>query len=177
MRKFRLVLAVCTASLVLAQSGTAQQPPQPGPELALLKRLVGDWDTSVKFGDKEGKGIMTYKMELGGLCLVSEFKGEFAGAKFEGKGMDSYDGMKKKYVSVWADSMASGLSMSEGTADQDGKVRTMLGDGPPGPDGKPTKMKSVTEMKDDDNFVLTMSTTDKDGKDQVMGVITSKRKK
>jgi hypothetical protein len=125
----------------------------------------------------EGKGVMTYKMDLGGLWLGSDFKGEFDGKPFEGKGFDSYDAAKKKYVSVWFDSMTASPMVSEGTADKDGKVLTYLGQGPPGPDGKPTKVKAVTELKDKDTIVSTMLAVDKDGKEQPMGMMTYKRKK
>ncbi len=177
MRTARLASLLLAASVLVPIGARAQEPPKPGPEHELLKRMVGSWDATVKFGPTEGKGVMTYKMELGGLWLGSEFKGEFDGKPFEGKGLDSYDADKKKYVSVWFDSMITSPMVSEGTADKEGKVLTMLGNGPPGPDGKPSKVKAVTEFKDKDTILSTMSVVDKDGKDQPMGTMTYKRKK
>jgi hypothetical protein len=165
------------AGVLLAPVALAQAPPKPGPEHDLLKRLVGSWDATVKFGPLEGKGVMTYKMELGSLWLTSKFKGEFDGKPFEGRGFDSYDAAKKKYVSVWFDSMVTSPMISEGTFDKEGKVMTLIGHGPPGPDGKPSKVKSVSEMKDNDHIVATMTMLDKDGKEQPMGTMTYKRKK
>src|SRR5262245_49061633 len=89
-------------ALVLSQAFTpalwAQEPPQPGPEHKKLKELEGTWDATIKMGDQESKGTMVWKSDLGGLWLYSEFQGEFAGMKFTGKGFDSYDPIKKKYV-------------------------------------------------------------------------------
>ena len=47
----------------------------------------------------------------------------------------------------------------------------------PGPDGKPTKFKMVTEYKDNDNFVFTMSAPGPGGKEAVVMTIVYKRKK
>jgi hypothetical protein len=176
MRVIRLFVAVCAASVLAAPAARAQEPPKPGAEHARLKRAEGTWDAKIKFGDMESKGTMTYKMEMGGLWLISDFKGEFGGAKFEGKGLDTYDAGKKKYISVWADSMSTVPMTMEGTFDKDNKVLTMTGEGP-GMDGKPTKYKSVLEYKDEDTMIFTMSNPDKDGKDQAMMTITYKRKK
>jgi Protein of unknown function (DUF1579) len=46
-------------------------------------------------------------MGVGGLWLRETFKADFAGKKFEGRGLMSYDSANKKYVGVWVDSMAT----------------------------------------------------------------------
>jgi Protein of unknown function (DUF1579) len=162
---------------MMAAPAAAQQPPKPGPEHEFLKEMAGTWDCTVKFMGQESKGTMVYKMGLGGLWLLSSFDGEFGGQKFEGSGMDSYDPAKKKFVSVWADSMVATPMLSEGTYDKAARKLTMLGEGPPGPDGKPTKSTSVTEYKDPDTMIMTMSGPGPDGKEAVMMTITFKRKK
>jgi hypothetical protein len=154
----------------------AQAPPQPGPEHQKLKDLEGTWDALVKMGPDESKGVVTYKMDLGGLWLVSDFQGEFGGMKFTGKGLDGYDPAKKKYVSVWVDSFSTSPVLSEGTYDKDGKVLTMAGEGP-GPDGQPMKYRMTTERKDKDMLVWTMFSPGPDGKEAPMMSITYKRRK
>ncbi len=176
MSKVTGVMVLCAASVLLAPVALAQPPqPKPGPEHALLKRLEGTWEATVK-GREESKGTMTYKMMLGGLWLVSDYQGEFMGQKFQGKGLETYDTAKKKYVGIWVDSMSTALMTYEGNFDKDGKVLTMTGEGP-GEDGKPTKFKMVSEMKDKDTMVFTMSSPGKDGKEHTMMTITYKRKK
>jgi hypothetical protein len=176
MRWLRLLIVVCAVSLLVVPAAVAQEFPKPGPEHAQLKRAEGTWDATVKMDKTESKGTMTYKMDLGGLWLIGDFKGEFGGQKFTGKGLDTYDPAKKKYINVWVDSMSTAPMIMEGTYDKDNKVLTTTGEGP-GMDGKMTKYKGVLEIKDDDTMVYTMSSPGKDGKDQTMMSITYKRKK
>jgi hypothetical protein len=72
--------------------------------------------------------------------------------------------------------MSSAPMTMEGTFDKDNKVLTMSGEGT-SQDGKLAKFKSVTEIKDADTFLFTLSGVDKDGKEQPMIKITYKRKK
>lgn len=168
----RVAWFVCLVPVV----ALAQEPPKPGPEHEKLKELAGTWDAIMKMGDSESNGTMVWKMDLGGLWLTSEFQGEFGGEKFSGKGFDSFDPIKKKYVGVWVDSMSTSPMVSEGTYDKEGKVLTMTGEGP-GMDGKPTKHKMTTERKDKNTMVFTVFGPGPDGKEGPMFSITYKRRK
>jgi hypothetical protein len=163
-----------TLAVVLAvPAARAQEAPKPGPEHELLKKHEGTWETTMKFGGMESKGTVTYKMELGGLWLVSSLESELFGQKFTGKGLDTYDPNKKKYVSIWVDSMSTGPVLMEGTYDKEKKALTMAGEGP-GMDGKPTKYKSVSEMPDDDTTNFTMYIGD--GKDPAFTIVYKRKK-
>jgi hypothetical protein len=178
MTTVRIIVVVCAMIALFVPAGFAQQEmPKPGPEHERLKKFEGTWDATIKTPGGESKGTMMYKLDVGGFWLLSSFKASFGGQPFEGRGADGYDPMKKKYVSAWIDSMSPILMTFEGTLDKDGKTLTQIGEGPPVTDGKLTKLKSVTEMKDDDTMVFTMSARDKDGKYQTMLTITYKRKK
>jgi hypothetical protein len=161
------------AALLIPATAPAQEFPKPGPEHAVLKTLEGNWDLTMKFGGMETKGTVTYKMELGGLWLVGNLESEVFGAKFTGKGLDSYDPAKKKYVGVWIDSMSTSPMFLEGTYDKDKKTMTMAGEGP-GMDGKPTKYKSVSVMPDDNtiNFSMYMG----DGKEPAFTIVYKRKK-
>lgn len=170
------------SSLVLAIAVTqvsvfGQNPPAPGPEHEVLKKMEGTWTARIKVeGGDESAGTSTYKMECGGLWLASEFKGEFFGQKFEGRGMDGYDPEKKKYVSVWVDSMSARPLMLEGTYDKEKKTMTMTGEAP-GPDGKLAKHKMVTYTPDNDHQTFTMYIVGSDGQETKMMTIEYARKK
>jgi len=151
----------------------AQAPPAPGPEFDVLKKMVGNWDLTMKAAGMEFKGSVTYKMELGGLWLASSLESELFGAKFSGKGLDTYDAAKKKYISVWVDSMTTSPTVMEGTFDKAKKTLTLAGEGP-GMDGTPTKFKSVSEMPDDNTIIFSMFMGDVK---EPSFVITYKRKK
>jgi hypothetical protein len=172
MKTARCLCVAIAACLALAPATLAQEPPKPGPEHELLKGMVGTWEATMNVGGMEAKGTMVYKMDLGGLWLTSTFEGDFGGQKFTGRGFDSYDPHKKKYVGVWIDSMSTSPMTMEGTYDKDKKVLTTLGEGP-GMDGKPTKYKSEVELKDKDNMVMKMYMGDAK---EPSFVITYKRK-
>jgi len=170
-RCLRAILA-SVALVVLLSSAFAQEAPKPRKELDSLKQLVGTWDADTG----SGKGTMTYKMGLGGMWLLGDFDGEFGGLKFQGKSMETYDPALKKYRSVWADSFTTAPRVLDGNWDKDDKVLTMTGEGC-GPDGTPTRFRSVTEIKDADTMSFVLFMADKDGKEQQMVKITYKRKK
>jgi hypothetical protein len=155
MTTVRWFCAIALAVVLAAPAAQAQEFPKPGPEHEVLKKLVGTWDLTMKGGGMESKGTVTYKLDLGGLWLVSTLESDFGGMKFSGRGLDTYDVAKKKYVSVWADSMTTSPMVMEGTWDKEKKSMTMTGEGP-GMDGKPTKFKSVSEMVDDDTMNFRM---------------------
>ena len=71
MKTMRWIAAVALAVVVAAPAAQAQEPPKPGPEHEILKKQEGTWDTTMKAGGMEFKGKVRYKMELGGLWLVS----------------------------------------------------------------------------------------------------------
>jgi hypothetical protein len=167
------MIAAITMAAVLSVPVIAQEPSKPGPEHKVLKKMEGSWDTTMKFGDMESKGTMTYKMDLGGLWLVGSLESDLGGQKFSGKGLDTYDPAKKKYVGYWFDSMSTTPLAMEGTYDAEKKTMTMVGEGP-GQDGKPAKWKSVSTMPDDDTISMSMYVGDAK---EPMFTVTYKRKK
>ncbi len=171
-------VAFVAVVLLFGSSAWAQQPdfPKPGPEHELLKKMEGTWDCVIKGAGGDSKGKMVYKMELGGLWLVSSFEGDVFGSKFSGKGMDTYDQTKKKYCSAWFDSMSTTPMLFEGAYDKAKKTLTLFAEGPT-PDGKTGKFKSTTEIKSDNEMVFKMALVGPDGKDNVMMTIEYKRKK
>jgi hypothetical protein len=171
----KAVRCLCAVALILfvAPAAQAQESPKPGPEHEILKKMAGNWDLTMKIGGMEIKGTGTNKMDLGGLWLVTSMECEFGGVKAQGKGFDTYDFAKKKYVSVFVDSQSTSPLVTEGTYDKATRTLTMEGTGP-GFDGKPMKYKSVTVMPDDDTINITMYMGE--GKDAACSV-TCKRKK
>jgi len=175
MRTTLLTLVCGGLALSGAPAAAQQAPPKPGPEHKMLQRFEGDWDATVAMAGAESKATAKYKMGLGGFWLSQDFKGEFGGQKFHGKGTTGYDPLRKKYVSTWTDSMSPTLIVMEGKFDKDGKTYTETGEGP-GMDGKLTKLKSVLRFKDKDTLLFTMYTV-QNGEEQEMMKITYRRKK
>jgi hypothetical protein len=166
-----VTMAVWTAGL------TAQEPPlpKPGPEHEHFKELAGTWDATIHMKEGDSKGTMVSKVGLGGLWLLEHFKADLGGMSFEGMGATSYDEGKKKYVSVWIDSMSTSPMVSEGTYDKQNKTLTMTGSMPL-PGGKSMKTTMTTIMKDADTMVFSLMAQGDDGKDGEMMKITYKRR-
>jgi hypothetical protein len=180
-------IGACVAFvLVLAVAARGQEPqiPKPGPEHQLLKMDEGTWDAVIEFVPAPGapvttsKGVETDRMGCGGLCLITEFKGEMMpGMSFEGHGVATWDVAKKKYVGSWTDSMSQGLGLSETTWDPAAKRMSGWMQGPD-MTGKPVKMTTVVDYKDAGNTrVFTLSGPGPDGKDAQMMKITYTRRK
>lgn len=174
-------LLVAVLSVALGAVAWAQQPPAPGPEHDLLKQDVGTWDANVEYWSAPNtppsvsKGVSTISM-LGSFWQIEEFKSEFHGMPFEGRGQTGYDAAKKKYVGVWVDSASTGLNLSESSYDPKTRILDGWGEGA-GPDGKPVKSHGVTEWKDPDTKVFSMYSPGPDSKDFLALRITYKRRK
>lgn len=191
----RVVCTLAVASLVAGPAARAQEAkkaegaqqamppmPKPGPEHEILKNDAGNWDATVEMWEQPGtppsmsKGFETNAMGCGGLCLITDFKGEFMATPFQGHGVAVYDMVAKKYTSTWMDSMSPSLMI--GSSSYDAAKKTMTG-WMEGPDmtGKTVKMKAVTEWKDADTRVFTMYMAGPDGKEFPGMRITYKRQK
>ena len=178
--RFAVLLVVSGAAVVAAQQ---QMPPmpKPGPEHDILKMDAGTWDAVVETTPEPGapatksKGVEVSTMGCGGLCLITDFKGDMMGTQFVGHGVRPGP-RGKKYVGVWTDSMSTGLSIGESTDDP----ATKKWDGwMEGPDmtGKVMKSRSVVEWKDATTRVFTMYAAGPDGKEmEGMKITYTKRK-
>lgn len=168
------------ALLIIASIGSAanaQVEAKPGPEMEIFKKLVGAWDAEMKGeGAPPMKGLATYELTCQGMWLSSTFKIDLGGQPFEGRGQDGYDQNKKKYVSVWVDSMSSNVLVFEGTLSDDGKALHMQAKGP-GPDGKTALWRSVTTTKNDDHHTFEMFLTSGDQPEIKMMTVEYTRRK
>jgi len=187
-RVFLCTLATVAVTFAAAAQDKPTAPPgmpplpQPGPEHAVLKADEGTWEATVEMLGPPGapvpppsKGTETNTL-MGGMWLVTDFKGDMMGMPFAGHGIAGWDSVKKKYVSVWTDNMSPALMTGEATYDPGKKVMTGFMEGPD-MTGKVSKMKSTTEWKDADTRVFTMYGPGPDGKEAPTMRISYKRKK
>jgi hypothetical protein len=175
-----LIVAVSLALACLgsARPVAAQAPPTSGPEHKLLEQTVGTWDAEMRVNgvDTPSKCVAKYTSTCGGLWVASEFEGDLLGQKFQGRGLDGYDTAKKKYVSVWVDSMITAPMFFEGEYDAARKKMTQVATAP-GMDGQPAKWKSVTTMDSADKHTFEMFVTPQGGDEARMFTITYTRRK
>ena len=171
LRALSLVCLLALTSLTMAQEVT------PGPQHKKLGELEGTWNLAIKSegGDSSGKSV--YKMECGGLWLTSHFDADFGGMKFQGKGMDGYDPAKKKYVSVWVDSLTTAPMFFEGDFDAKGEKLTMTCDSTVPGSSKPAQWRSVTTIVDKDKHIFEMYLKPQGGQEQKMMTVEYTRAK
>jgi hypothetical protein len=176
------LLVILAASALAAQAGPPPMP-KPGPEQQLFKMDAGTWDAVIEVAAAPGekptitKGVEVNTIGCGGLCLITDFKGEaMPGVPFQGHGVGAWDPGKKKYVGSWTDSMSTGISTGESTWDPAAKRFTGWMEGPD-MTGKVVKSRSVVEYGAAGTRVMTMFSPGPDGKEAQMMKITYTRRK
>jgi hypothetical protein len=185
-RSARIAAVVVFSTSVLAAAPSAGQEappmPKPGPEHEVFKMDVGTWDAIVEVTPAPGAppmkstGVEVNTIGCGGLCVITDFKGEAMGAPFHGHGVMAWDPAKKKYVGSWTDSMSTGLAVAESTWDPAAKKWTGWMEAPD-MTGKVMKMRSVVEWRDASTRVFTMYSPGPDGKEMEGMKITYTRRK
>ena len=150
----------------------------------VLEPLVGDWEIETKMwmGGPDGqvstsKGTSKVRWILGNRYLQEDYSGDMMGMAFQGIGTTGYDNFRKKYVNTWIDSGGTGIFLSEGTADADGKTITLTGkmDEPAsGQKDKPTKM--VVRILSQDKRMLEMHDLTLGDKSKVFEMVYTRKK-
>jgi hypothetical protein len=181
-------------SFLLVTSGVwnvsmAQEDPEsmfakPTPEHEILKRDVGVWDATVTFHmgppgtpATVSKAVETNRLLDGGLWLLSEYQGEFAGRAFLGRSTVGYDPALKRYVGAWVDNASARLMTMRGTYDEASGTLTMMTEGVDPATGKLVPQKHETIYKDEETRIHRMSQPGEGNKDVVMMEIVYKRRK
>lgn len=96
---------------------------QPGENHKVLDTFVGKWQTTSKWwmnpdaAPEVSEGISENEWVLNGRFLKQSFKGKAMGQDFEGLGYLGYDNVAGEYVSVWMDSMGTGMMTSKSKYD------------------------------------------------------------
>lgn len=159
------VLILAAPAVVSAQEGSEASIAQATPQHELLARDVGTWDAIMtcymegpEVEPQTFKGVEVNTLMGGGLWLVSDFQGEFAGMPFSGHGVFGYDSHKEKHVGTWIDSMSTQLLVMQGTCDEQTGELTMFSEGscPCPVTGKPLETKTVSTYDGDDARTFTM---------------------
>ena len=173
MRQFILPLTLLL--IAINKPLLAQELPQPGPEQKLLEKFVGQWNCEIGGpGGEKSTGKSRYRMELNGLHLSQEFSADLGGITFQGRGSTSYCPIRKKYISMWIDTMSGSPTTMEGTMSADGQRLTEEGKGP-GLTGI-GNYKSTTQWQDKDTFTFSLYAADGDNPQPLM-TITYRREK
>lgn len=153
----------------------------PGEAHKLLASLAGTWVTRTRSWmgpdqpPTETTGTCEQKVILGGRFLQQEYTGDMMGEPFTGINIMGYDNHTKKYLSVWIDSMSTGMYYFEGTVSADGKTITQDSNYDD-PVRGPMNWRSVTRLADDNTLLYEMYMTPKGGKEEKVMEMTVTRK-
>ncbi len=153
----------------------------PGAPHKRLANLAGSWTTKTTAWfepDKppvESRGSCRQKMILGGRFLQQEYTGKVMGDAFTGINLIGFDNHTKKYVSIWIDSMSTGIYFFEGTASPNGKTITQIScyDDPA---RGPMSWRSVSRIVDINTMKYEMYIKPKGGKEEKMMEMTLTRR-
>ena len=160
---------LATFVALLSLGSTVLGQATPGAEHKRLARSAGEWDCVTQFRPapdapwETGKGSESSRVMAGGLWVVSEFKGNFLGAPFEGHGVAGYDQEKQKYVGTWVDSMSTSVTTQEGTYDEETRTYTFTNRMASTGTGEAMVWTSKLVVKDEDHHTYTASMPGPDG--------------
>lgn len=153
---------------------------KPGAPHQLLAGLEGRWTTRTRAwmgGDQppvESTGTCEQRMILGGRYLQQEYTGEMMGEAFSGINLIGFDNQSKKFVSIWVDTMSTGIYYFEGKASPDGKSITQESHYDD-PDKGPVIWRSVTRFVDENTLEYVMYLIADGGKAEKMSEMTVTR--
>lgn len=147
----------------------------------VLDKMVGEWTYTSKMWMKpdqppmESTGTASAKWTMDGRFVEQNATGEHMGQSFVGRSVIGYDNAKSQYVSVWYDSMGTGMMISQGKYDPATKTMEVKGDFDCPIYGK-TETRWVTKFIDDNTYSFEGYMTDDKGKENKGMEIVYKRK-
>jgi len=143
---------------------------EPGLVHKQLAPLAGSWDVDITYviNGKEHKGKVRCEAKwiLDGRFLQQDYTSTLQGKPFYVLQLVGYDNHKKKTIEIVMNSMSTGVLHSEGSISDDGRVITNEGESLDQSTGKPTKLRMVTTIIDQDHYTLEWFNPGADGKEQ-----------
>ncbi len=148
-----------------------------------LGKYVGDWTYTIKMWmdpsapPMDMTGTMHADALLGGRFVQSVWKGDFMGAPFEGHSTEGYDNVTGQFMNTWIDNQSTGIIYTTGTAAEDGKSITYVGEMTDPMSHQKSATKSTITWLSDDSFKNESFYADPSGKMVPSMVIVATRKK
>ncbi len=138
-----------------------------------LNAIVGIWDADVKYWmegqEMTSTGSMTASWDMGGRFVKGEYVGTAMGMPFKGVMYWGFHKPLNRYEGIWIDSMGSGISMSTGKAENDGKRFVMMGEHVHPMTGEKMPVREVTTIVNDNRH--TFETFNADTDEQIMKIV------
>lgn len=144
----------------------------PNEKHKVLEQFAGDWTYTgtFKMSDdapaQEMTGTMESTITYDGRFLKQVVEGPWMGSTYEGLGFTGYDNVKKEYVTMWLDNMATGIMNSSGNYDAATKTLNLKGEHSCAMSGEKDRYyRSEWTILDEDHSVYKSYTLGPDGKE------------
>ena len=143
----------------------------PNENHAALKFFIGEWDVTTTAWMQPGappetsRNSSSAELILGGRFVKMSYKGAMFGQPFEGLQIWGFDNLKKKYAVFWIDNTSTCFYQTEATRDESGKIFTETGLWPDPMTGEAVKVRNVTTILSNDEFLNESYVTGPDGKE------------
>ncbi len=154
---------------------------KPGAPHASLAKLAGDYTRVIKFIGQTGaaaapsSGTAKISVVLGGRFILEESADTVFGRPVEGLRLYGYNNATKQYEMVRMYTMSTGMTMMKGTSTDGGKTIDYTGDTDTSADKMP--LHARLRRVDDDQFIVTLSTVGRDGRESAFQETDYTRKK
>jgi Protein of unknown function (DUF1579) len=154
----------------------------PGAPHKALASTAGTYDLKIKHWHQpdtpamEETGTATRSMALDGRVLVEQFKSSMMGMPYTGHGMTGFDNVTGKYWSTWSDSMSTGIMVSEGTYNDQGRTCAFTGSWNDPITKGSVKARMTTRWPSPTTEIFELHGPGKDGKEFKMMEITYTKK-
>lgn len=136
-----------------------------------LAKLAGEYDRVIKFLGQTGamaqpsSGTGTFSVELGGRFIVEKSHDVVFGRPVDGLRIYGYNDTTKEYEMARMYTMSNSITLMKGTSSDGGKTIDYVGEGAGMGAGGAGPLRAKFVQEDADQFTVTMSTTDANGKD------------
>lgn len=129
---FILILSSCSLSSESTSKGATPEISElasaeiwlksatPGLAHERLRRLSGRWNVESRFWSSPGatpevdRATSVQEMILDGRFVLERYSGTVMGKHFDGYGMTGFDNVSRQYISIWTDTLSTGLLQSVG---------------------------------------------------------------
>ena len=134
---------------------------QPGTQHEQMQAFEGTWKGEVTMWMAPGVEPMKEtsaaeaKIILGGRYLEWTHTGSFAGMPFEGRSIETYSNLDKRYEAIWIDNFGTLILFYTGTASEDGSKREMTTEFSDPMTGGKVAYRTVYQWIDEDHFTYT----------------------
>lgn len=148
-----------------------------------LAKLAGEYDRVIKFLGQQGamaqpsSGTCTFSAVLGGRFVVEKSHDVVFGRPVDGLRIYGYNDTTKEYEMARMYTMSNAITLMKGTSSDGGKTIDYVGEGAGMGARGTAPLKAKFVRVDDDQFSVTMSTTDANGKDMPFQETIYTRKK